>query len=407
MANAKVVALKSRPYQVSHLCFPVHGIIEDLRQLPTGFRHEAGKPIPVGSRSLQLGDSLPKFDFVSFYAGLRQTTSQADPSLLTYNSSGILSDLKVQTSLLMKLRGESIGAALDKAIAARQNAFYAKYAAATQSNIIAVMQQFFKASNIPGAPLLTTTQPGYRPPFVNMSKPDMLAHLSNVTQTQDLMLQGAYAVSDPRQDGVVRNTFSILETYGNFPDTTQTVRNTDYGFRIPSCESAAQNLRAQISLIDQQFAQFMSSQNLPHLKQVFDNELLGIDLDIKRLQIAYLDTILMSPIDGVITGIYKNAGDWVQAGEPVIRIEDNSSVNLVGTLRYQGSITIGSAVTVTTSLFDSAGMPPLTGGVLAVRGHPDEDDLWDVHVLCANQGPSVLPINYQFDYDNTSVTITP
>ena len=37
----------------------------------------------------------------------------------------------------------------------------------------------------------------------------------------------------------------------------QTITNTDYGYRIPYIESEAQNERAQISLMDQQFAQFM------------------------------------------------------------------------------------------------------------------------------------------------------
>lgn len=157
--------------------------------------------------------------------------------------------------------------------------------------------------------------------------------------------------------------------------------------------------------MDQQFSQFMAGQNLPNLKQVFDNELQNIDLDVKRLQIAYLNTILMSPISGVITGIYKNPGDWVQAGEPVIRVENNQSVILVGTLAYQGPISIGRQLTVTTSLFDSSSAPPIVANVIAVRGHPNEDDLWEVHAICDNVTVPLLPLNYHFDYDNTSVTI--
>ena len=75
--------------------------------------------------------------------------------------------------------------------------------------------------------------------------------------------------------------------------------------------------------MDQQFSHHGPVRICLNLKQVFDNELQNIDLDVKRLQIAYLNTILMSPISGVITGIYKNPGDWVQAGEPVIRVENN------------------------------------------------------------------------------------
>ena len=46
----------------------------------------------------------------------------------------------------------------------------------------------------------------------------------------------------------------------------------------------------------------------------------------------------MSPINGIVTGIYKNAGDWVQAGEPIIRVEDDATLILTGTLSYSGSI---------------------------------------------------------------------
>ncbi len=72
----------------------------------------------------------------------------------------------------------------------------------------------------------------------------------------------------------------------------------------------------------------MSVQNLPYLNAVFDNELNSIDADVYRLQIAYLNTILMSPIPGTITGVYKNPGEAVRAGEPVIRIENNTAVLL-------------------------------------------------------------------------------
>ena len=47
----------------------------------------------------------------------------------------------------------------------------------------------------------------------------------------------------------------------------QIITNTDYGYRVPYYEGAAQFERAQISLIDQQFAQFMSNQNLPNFER--------------------------------------------------------------------------------------------------------------------------------------------
>ena len=392
-APAKVVALKARASQVAHLCFPVNGIIEEL--VSTRAKPTPGHPVSAGFQPLQLGDPVTQFPFTTFYGGLSKTSS-SDPSRLSYDSSGILNDASVQASLLMTLRGEAMAAVLDKAVNTRQNAYYAKYA--NKDRIISVMQKFYTATS--------------STPSTSISKPDAQAKLSSVAQDQMNDLLSAYNQKRlptlPGLPSVVSQTNSVLQTSGSFPDTTQNIANTDYAYRTPAYEAHAQGLRAQISLMDQQFSQFLAGQNLPNLQQVFTNELNSIDLDVKRLQIAYLNTMLMSPINGVITGIYKNSGDWVHAGEPVIRVEDNSNVILVGTLVYQGLISIGSQMTVTTSLFDSSssGSSPLVGNVVAVRGRPNEDDVWDVHAICDNTTAPVLPLNYNFDYDDTSVLIS-
>jgi HlyD family secretion protein len=191
----------------------------------------------------------------------------------------------------------------------------------------------------------------------------------------------------------------------------QTIVNTDYGYRVPYLESAAQLERAQISLMDQQFAQYMYGQNLPSLATVFANELTNIDASVYRLQVAYLNTILMSPIAGTITGIYKNPGEPVRAGEPVIRVEDSSTVYLMATVVYRGPVAIGSTITVSANLFDQSPSVPatLTGSVVSVRGHRD-DDKWDIIATCANPlnaaSQPTFPLGYHFDYDDAKVTIS-
>jgi hypothetical protein len=153
---------------------------------------------------------------------------------------------------------------------------------------------------------------------------------------------------------------------------------------------------------------------------VFRNELNSIDSNVFRLQVSYLDTILMSPIEGVITGVYKNPGDAVRAGEPVIRIENNKTIYLVATVVYRGPIVLGvpppapavpnSTVTVHTSLFGQPGpKTELKGYVVSARGHRD-DDKWDLIVECRNppdaSGNPTFPLGYHFDYDDTDVTIS-
>ena len=57
-----------------------------------------------------------------------------------------------------------------------------------------------------------------------------------------------------------------------------------------------------------------------HADITFRNELDALDRGtIKKLQVAYLDTFLVSPFDGVITGVFCSRGDYVGAGQPVIQ----------------------------------------------------------------------------------------
>lgn len=460
MPAGQVVSLKVTPSQSAMLCFGPEGII--------------------GQSDVQLGQPVTRFDFASFYANLGSTVA-GNPARLLYDSQAISTDEAVLASILMALRAEPRKAVLDKAIAARENAFYQKYA--NQDTIIARQRQYYDPSNPD-------------------SKPARLVALSDIAQHQAIALNAAYQ-EDGRQ-GVVKVTTSDLRSKttssgGSFSlggsdawsssgghnlqdnfqagpsvrtgtnttnsggrdsqgDQTKTgtytgtsinesttppsfttylqscstqesfnlgamtssgkvqlnqqIANTDYGYRVPSLENAAQNHRSQISLMDEQFAQFMFGQNLPNLEQVFTNELQAIDLDVKRLQVAYLDTILISPIDGIVTGIFKQLGEGIKTGEVAIRVENNTPVLLVGTLIYRGLISLGATAKITSTLFsEPPGTAPtdVTGTIVAAQGHRSEDDWWDVAITYDNvdrNGNPVLPLHYHFDFEDTSVVIS-
>lgn len=209
-------------------------------------------------------------------------------------------------------------------------------------------------------------------------------------------------------DTVEENTVNRTSTVSTSHDT-QNMTYTDYGYRIPFVEAAAQNSRAQISLQSERFSQYMTFQSLPSLEAIFGNELTAIDMDVKRLQVAYLNTILLPPISGVVTGVYKRVGEAVIAGETVLRIEDNSTVHLAGILIHGGILSLGAGVTVQANLFSSSTSTSITGNIIAVRGDESGDDRWDVVISCPNtdgDGNPILPLNYNFDFDDTSVTIT-
>jgi multidrug resistance efflux pump len=114
--------------------------------------------------------------------------------------------------------------------------------------------------------------------------------------------------------------------------------------------------------------------NLPFLDAVFNNELRMIDLDVKCLQVAYLDTLLLSPIDGVVTGVFRNLSDCVRAGQPVMRVENDTEILLVGTMKYRGLVFIGTGMSITTKIFDTGVKLTTSGKVVSVRGHDAEDE---------------------------------
>jgi hypothetical protein len=424
----RAVSLSVRPCKVAHLCFEVDGIL--------------------GESKAQLGSQVNRFDFHTFYTDLK--AFESSPSWNALDSSAL--EALVDSHVLVALRAEPRKAALDRAIYVGQNAWFAKYA---------------------NAPAIISKMNEYYSPSTAGSKPWRLANLERIAKEQANGLKTAY--TKDKKMGVVRHTVSVLRsrtkstgsskvtgqsnqdsvedgavsavlpalpkggaplineggepqmifqqgTSGEKSDSKdlaiehQRIVNTDYGYRMPNLENAAQNHRALISLMDQQFAQFMFGQNLSNLPQVFQNELNSIYTDIYRLQVALLNTILMSPIDGMVTGIYKYPGDAVRAGEPVVRVENDSTIFLMATVIYGGPIVVcppgatpprNSTVTVTTSLFDSATSQVLTGSVVSARGHHD-DNKWDLIVQCNNldaSGNPIFPLGYHFDYDDTTVSI--
>jgi biotin carboxyl carrier protein len=435
MGVAKVVSMTMRPSQVSHLCFEVGGILGTLNT-------------PPGNQTL-LGQQVTLFDFNKLYGALQSNSGPSGPSRLFYGPNEIQN--YIAANALASLRAEGAKTALRKAINARENAYFAKYGKAQSEAIIKQMNQYY-----------SQTQPD--------SKPYRLTQLQQLAENQVGALQAAYNLDPTRKltsplKGVVKTTISELNSTatgqsneetraaigyssGNIPPnppsggqefpldaisfsansenfdfdegtsqvkTNQKITNTDYGYRFPYNECQAQYQRAQISLMDQQFAQFMysvtfntniSPNALDNLKQVFENELANIDYDVFRLQLAYANTMLMSPISGTVTGIYKNPGDAVRAGEPVIRVENNDTIFLVATLIYPDPIAINSSVTVEYTAFDVPLALSLPGTVVAARGQGQEDQ-WAVIVQCSNNNAfsKLLPPGYNFDYDQTTVTI--
>lgn len=454
MGSAKVLNLRVRPSQWANLCFEVGGVVE--------------------SSGAQLGDAVTQFDFTTFYGKLGTTVLgnaarlqydsaaiQTDPTV----AASMLCALRAEPTkaVLDKAVASRENSYYGKyanqvAVIAQTRAFYSAANAgskpqrlATLSTISQNQADLLYAAYFADGRLsvIKTTSSEIKSKTDSTGETCGITVTDGFTQSTSSGVQNSTSqaisdsiatdfsngnvpggstnnVSDDLVFGVTSNSTLTSSSGSGFQGQKsvaisrtnskgearqlQAAVNTDYGYRVPNLESQAQNHRAQISLIDEQFGQFMSGQNLPYLETVFQNELTSIDLDVKRLQIAYLNTILMSPIDGIITGLYKNPGDCVTPGEAVLRVENNQTVYLVGTLIHRDVVKVGSSVTVSSALYSSTAGPATTisGTVVATRGHAGDDDRWEVVVKCNNLdggGNAILPLHYHFDYDNTSVTI--
>jgi hypothetical protein len=384
MPSAKPIFIEVRPFQVSHLCFEVGGIL--------------------GESFVELGADVSAFNFDFLYKAFRAATSEGveklgrlafDSKAIDFNTkfSGVIKNVPLTRHALAALRAEPLRAALDKAISARANAVMTKYA-----NTVPIISELKETARIKG---------------------ELLPRLISGSDLQTKLLFAEYENDGLTGPGTVvknvttRTTSTVLNvlTSGTKSTTGQeTATTSQIEYRVPSLECLARNERAQIMLRDEQFGNFLQTQNLERLGEIFKNELASIDADVNQLQIAYLNTILLSPIKGTVTGVYKNPGDKVSPGEPVFRVENDTVVLIVANVVFRGAALISSFLQVETTLFDPNGSGSrvlINATIVAARGQGD-DDRWEVIGKVSNidaAGKRIFPLGYHFDNDITAVSI--
>lgn len=429
MGTTNVVSIVAQPFRTSYLAFETGGTLEFCR--------------------VKLGDTVSNVDYRKLIDMVKSIGAAAgDPSRLLGDASGVMD--VVQPFTLAALRNEDRKASLDSAVNSRQNTYFSKYGNA--ASVISTIRAFYSKTS----------------PAAN---PNLLDILSDLANEQLVALTQAYE-EDDRQGVVkatsstsesVSTSSGTSDRAGNFIQESvgrtvgpgkdlphdippawqgygtlrfkvgataqtaltvgtnyevarndgraggsQSTTHVDYEYRTPYVEARARNLRAQITLNDQQFGIFMFAQNIPHLEQIFANELASIDNDVYQLQLALMRTCILACQPGVVTGIYKRPGDVVSAGEPVLRVEDNRVAHLVVNLVYHGPVRVGASATVTTTLRGGGSLPTtLTGNVVAARGQASGAH-WEVVIKVDNVdgvGQEILAPNYWFDAEYTAVTI--
>ncbi|MFC4174163.1 HlyD family efflux transporter periplasmic adaptor subunit [Microvirga sp. GCM10011540] len=440
MGTANIIAMVAQPVHASYLCFEVGGILDTCRA--------------------QLGAAVNVIPYDQFSGTVKNGgTIAGDPSRLQFDSDGIVNF--AQNFSLATLRNEDRKALLDKAVNTRQNVYFSRHA--NSASVISTIRGNYSKTSPASTPNLleilsdiaqqqsmdlqeayreddrlgvvkatsssfetTTTSTGRAQRIGKFYQESVARTFSQTSRIPAEPWEGA----DPYKDKPIWNSYYKKAAYTSVPSGTLPVQTTgvnyemsnndgtaratqssthvDYEYRTPFLEARARNLRAQISLRDQKFEFFMFGQTVPHLEQIFENELASLDSDVYQLQIALLRSFLTSPVPGIVTGIYKNPGDAVSAGEPVVRVEDNAVIHLVANLVHYGPIPVGATATVTTTLNGSAGgTTKLTGSVVAARG-AGSGGRWEVIIKVDNLdsgGNFIVPLGYSFDAEYTVMTV--
>lgn len=209
---------------------------------------------------------------------------------------------------------------------------------------------------------------------------------------------------DPVQEEFVED--SRTKTAG-----TQITTNFVPSLFHPRLDNTIAHKQLLSSIASETMNQTIASFSAPTTARIVKDDQDTTDLDVRRLQITFAETYLTSPIAGVVTAVFKEVGECVQAGEPVLRIENDAVVFLTGRIQYFGVLKIGQDVIVRAKdLYEAGVAKDFPGKVRGIRGHAADDDEWEVFVECDNpiggDGKRLLPIYYQFDKDTTTVVVT-
>lgn len=392
MATGKAVNLRVRPVTSVDLCYPVDGLIS--WQIPNLY-----------------GTHVRHVMLQTLYSMLSHTASQRPPeegelggdSRLVWGSDkihGYLRNVAGQaagpgTTMVSRLRNVSEAADLDGAIAMRQNAYLTAYA----PEVLEVARRVYHSN--PGDEAAVRHR--------------LLAQAEKDVRRLHRGLDDAYRRSG--WTGIIERARSEYDNkatqysgggHVQFEGVADTL-SWGYEYRYPSAENDLRYHNALAAVRHESVNAWRMSELHRHGATVFANELRTIDQSIRKLQSAYIDTFLVTPTPGVVTGVFREQGDYVRAGEPVVRVENDALVILVGTVKFRGIVRVGNAVTVSTTLAGGTAPTTLSGEVIAVRGHDAVSEQWELLVLCDNltgDDDRILPLNYNFDFERTTVEIT-
>lgn len=458
---AKVRNMMARAAQSADLCFNMSGVIT-----------RRNFDFATGNGPAFLGQSVSALDIeAQLYDKLGETVPQSGPiqadARLKYGQEEInkaLSGNAISTPApyIFAIRNEAVGAALNQAIEKRENTFLERYMHVAEikvrltysyTEIVSHLTELTKltknkfdkldaaysADGIDVQKSMETTQTtdaGYRVKTENTTKSTTLATWNTTMETDTP--SGAAIVTEVKDGGgtlvqthAMPNSASVPLVFnqGNqkweavnsddfvsqvmssetTSDGAQITRTKELKYTHPPLENEIEYRQSNQGIHGELIKQELASYRLPHIERIMENELKAIDLEIRSLQLNYAHTFLTSPFDGVVTAIYKDYGESVEAGEPVLRVEDDTNLLLVLQAQVKGAVRVDMPVSLTFSLVDAGSTVTATGKVVSVRGHEADNDEWDLILSIKNpldaNNNKIIPLNYQFDADSTQLQV--
>ncbi len=416
MTEAVIRNMKVRPLQSADLALNMSGILS--RRTPLGF---------LGSRitlTTPEGDpSNPPFDLQTAVYN-KIGVAAADGSMLM---SPDAIDAILMPHALFVMRNEALRAALQQLILRRQNAFLERYkhdtdrigfirqlyptstvdplgaktAGSKLFRLLELQAHYQTRHDDLNAAYTTGTPPDGmdRKGVVTQQnakvKNSVLYTAKNIVSTSNAAiatstLQEGYTTTTSgsvSQNIVTPNVVTKLQTYGGSdltPDANgryvSSITDTTYpsgqgtaldqdnntfftDYMYPTLDNNIRTNRVQIDLMDEILRSSTFALRVDDLAQIFRNELATLDAEVAKLQFNYVHTFLLAPMTGLVTAVYKNLGESASAGEPILRVEDDGELLLVGNVICRSAIKINDPVRmIVNNLFENDEALELEGG---------------------------------------------
>jgi hypothetical protein len=431
MADARIRSLQVRPIESADLCFDVAGVLalRDAQRCRLGQRVTAA-PHPPGIYA-QFTDTAP-----------------GDPSRIRFDGAAIHTELTKH--FLVALRNDVLSAVVSQAISQRQALFLQKYkhkkkifdalsavyprddaaqtgrvkrltdlAQYTQARMNALLKAYDdeKVPQVTTRTIAETRNEGivknelYLTPVTMATTAQSIQVTdasSNVQQLHKVpeakTIPQAYRDGDwkPLTDPTFKNQEIIITDDAHVQRTT----TSGFEFRHPRYDVRIEGLRALIDIEQELLDSRLAAYAVADTEAMLDAELRALDMEVFRAQLEFAQTYLASPITGIITAVYKDVGEAVQPGEPVVRVENDERLLLVGLVQHRGLVRVGQQTELHLAFpFEHPGRMTVVGEVRSVRGHQADDDEWDIVIECANPGQRDLPLNYMCDRDTSRLVL--